>query len=201
MSPSTDRQTIKYEKDLDPHFADEIAAEPGCADLRACIQCGTCSGGCPVSSYMDYAPRRIIAMTRSGFKDEVLRSTTVWLCASCYNCTVECPKQIKITDIMYALKQRAIRDGRYPGRFPVPVLAREFFNMIKRYGRSHESELLVRMYLKTNPFKMLNQAFFALKLFQRGRMAIFPEKIRARHGGHGDLNLILGALDRKETGV
>jgi hypothetical protein len=28
--------------------------------------------------YMDYTPRKIIAMIKSGFKDEALRSFTIW---------------------------------------------------------------------------------------------------------------------------
>ena len=145
------RRRIKYEAELDPGFAREIAATPGGEKLFSCIQCGTCSGTCPVSIYMDQTPRKIVAMTREGFKDEVLHSFTIWLCASCYACTVECPKQIKITDLMYALKQKAIKERVYPKRFPIPVLAREFFSVVLRRGRNTESWLLVRLFLKTNP--------------------------------------------------
>ena len=192
--PVTQRK-IKYESDLDQHFSEEIARASGGEKLHTCIQCGNCSGACPVSIYMDYTPRRIIAMTRAGFKQEVLNSHTIWLCASCYNCTVQCPKEIKITDIMYALKQRAITDGVHPRRFPVPVLAREFFNIVLRYGRNHESELLIRMYWKTNIFAMVKQAMLGLKLFLRGRLPIFPEKIKS--GGKGDLRTIMRALEKR----
>jgi len=72
---------IKYEEDLNPRFADEIASFPGGDKLWNCIQCGTCSGVCPLSTYMDYTPRKIVAMIRAGFKGEVLKSHTTWLCA------------------------------------------------------------------------------------------------------------------------
>jgi len=171
---------IKYEADLDTDFAKAIASTPGGESLFHCIQCGTCSGVCPLSIYMDYTPRRIIAMTREGFKDEVLRSYTIWLCASCYSCTADCPKEIKITDLMYALKRRAIDEGVYPKRFPIPVLAREFFKIVLKRGRNTESELVTRMYLKTNPLKMLQQSLLGLKLFMRGRMGVFPETIKGK---------------------
>ncbi len=129
---------IRYEGDLDPSFAREIIALSGSPSLISCIQCGTCSSACPLSLYMDYTPRRIIAMVREGFKQEVLRSLTIWLCASCYACTVECPKQIRITDVMYALKRYAIREGIYPSRFPIPVLARLFYNTVRHRGRLTE---------------------------------------------------------------
>jgi len=189
-------RTIKYEEELDRGFGDEIAATTGGESLYSCIQCGNCSGGCPVSIYMDYTPRRIIAMTRAGFKAEVLNSHTIWLCASCYNCTVNCSKQIRITDVMYALKRRAIQEGIHAKRFPIPILAREFFNCVMRYGRNHESELLVRLYLKTNPFAMLKQAMLGLKLFLRGRMPLLPHRAAKRADKKGDLRTIMNALEK-----
>ena len=185
---------VKYEAELDPYFAEEIASIPDGEKLYSCIQCGTCSATCPLSAYMDYTPRKIIAMIREGFKEEVLSSTTPWLCASCYACTVECPRKIKITDIMYAAKRLAIRSGIYPKRFLTPVLAREFFAIVKKNGRNHEGSLLMRMYMKTNPFLLLKQAFLGLRLFLQGRIGVLPEKIERR----GELASLLKVLE-KET--
>ena len=102
---------IKYESELDQGFGAEIAHLAHGEKFYTCIQCGTCSATCPVSHFMDFTPRRIIAMVRAGFKEEVLRSFTIWLCSSCYSCTADCPREIKITDVMYALKQLAIKEG------------------------------------------------------------------------------------------
>ncbi len=110
------QRTIRYESDRVRGFGREVMSVPGCEELEHCIQCGTCSGVCPLSIYMDHSPRQVMALTRSDFKKEVLSSHTIWLCASCYACTVECPKEIGITDIMYELKQRAIHEGHYPKR-------------------------------------------------------------------------------------
>ncbi|OPZ85251.1 MAG: sn-glycerol-3-phosphate dehydrogenase subunit C [bacterium ADurb.Bin429] len=196
MSDGQMTRKITYEGDLDPHFADEVAASARGEQLFTCIQCGTCGGACPVSPYMDLTPRRIIAMTRAGYKAEVLQSHTIWLCASCYACTVACPKEVRITDVMYALKQRAIRDGVYPKRFPVPVLAREFFHGVLATGRNNELPLLIKMYLKTNIFKMLGQAVMGLRLFLTGRIGLKQERIKARRGEKGDLQTIMAAVDR-----
>ena len=92
-------------------FLEEIAALPEGERVLSCLQCGTCSGTCPVANLMDYAPRQIFAMIRAGMKKDVLGSLTPWMCASCYECTVKCPAQIKITEIMYALKREALRRG------------------------------------------------------------------------------------------
>jgi heterodisulfide reductase subunit C len=168
---------IKHQEELDPDFANSIAALPGGENLSRCIQCGTCSSTCPVSLYMDYTPRRIIAMTRAGFKQEVLASNTIWLCASCYECTVDCPREIKVTDIMYALKRRAMEEKVYPKRFPTPVLAKEFFKSVLKTGRSNEGLTVTWMILKTAPLNMLKQMGLGLKLLLRGRMALGVEKM------------------------
>jgi quinone-modifying oxidoreductase subunit QmoC len=196
MSDGQWQRHITYEADLDPHFADEIAASARGEQLFQCIQCGTCSGACPVSIYMDLTPRRVIAMTRAGYKDDVLKSSTIWLCASCYACTVACPKEVKITDVMYALKQRAIKDGVYPKQFAVPVLAREFFSGVLRDGRNNELPLLLKMYLKTNPLKLLAQAVMGMKLFFTGRIGLHIDRIKAKRGQKGDLQTIMDAVDR-----
>jgi heterodisulfide reductase subunit C len=171
------KREIKYQEEVDPGFGEAIAAMPGAEDLRRCIQCGTCSSTCPMSIYMDHTPRRIIAMTRAGFRSDVLKSNTIWLCASCYSCTVECPKQIKVTDVMYALKRRAIEDKVYPRHLPIPVLAREFFKSVWATGRSNEGRTVTLTWLKTSPWRLLRQAGLGLKLLRRGRLTLRTERM------------------------
>ena len=43
----SDHLPVKYEKDADPAFVDEISSLAGVTNLQTCIQCGTCSGTCP----------------------------------------------------------------------------------------------------------------------------------------------------------
>jgi quinone-modifying oxidoreductase subunit QmoC len=174
------RRTIKYEADRVRGFSREIMSVSGCEQLQSCIQCGTCSGTCPLSIYMDFSPRQVMALVRADFKNEVLRSKTVWLCASCYACTVECPRQIRITDIMYALKQRAIQEGIYPKRFPIPVLAKEFSEMVRSKGRITETLLVMRLFLKANWRAVLGSWRLGLGLIRTGRFVIRHERIQRR---------------------
>jgi quinone-modifying oxidoreductase subunit QmoC len=173
---------IRCEAELDPSFAREIIASSGSPSLMECIQCGTCSSTCPLSSYMDYTPRRIIAMVREGFKQEVLRSSTIWLCASCYACTVECPKEIPITDIMYALKRYAVREGIHRWRFAIPLMARLFYETVRRNGRLTESWTVLKLYLQTYPLQIPAMVPMGWKLLFRGRFPLLPERIRGRLG-------------------
>jgi heterodisulfide reductase subunit C len=174
------QRTIKYESDRVKGFGREVMSVPGCEELENCIQCGTCSGVCPLSIYMDHTPRQVMALTRSDFKNEVLRDHTIWLCASCYACTVECPKNIRITDIMYELKQRAIHEGYYPKHFPIPVLAREFTDMVRKNGRISEMLLVIKLFLKTSWKAALGNWRMGLDLQRTGRMSLKAEKIQQR---------------------
>ena len=187
------QSTIKYEANRVKGFGQEIMSVPGCEQLESCIQCGTCSGVCPLSIYMDHSPRQVMALTRSDFKNEVLSSHTIWLCVSCYACTVECPRQIRITDIMYELKQRAIKEGVYPKRFPIPVLAQEFSDMVKQNGRITEMILVMKLFIKTNPFAAMGNWRMGLDLMKTGRMSLATERIEHR----ADLARMLETVDEK----
>jgi quinone-modifying oxidoreductase subunit QmoC len=184
-------RTIKYESDRVVSFGRDVMSVPGCEQLESCIQCGTCSGVCPLSIYMDYTPRQVMALTRADFKNEVLRSHTIWLCASCYACTVECPQQIRITDIMYELKQRAILERIYPRHFPIPVLAREFNAMVRKHGRITEMVLVIRLFLKTDWLAALGNWRLGLDLMRTGRFSLITERIK----NHGDIARMLDAVD------
>jgi heterodisulfide reductase subunit C len=186
------KRTIKYESDRVKGFGREVMSVPGCEQLENCIQCGTCSGLCPLSIYMDHTPRQVMELTRSDFKNEVLQSTTIWLCASCYACTVECPKQIRITDIMYELKQRAIHEGFYPRRFPIPVLAQEFYKMSRKRGRVTENFLATIMFLKTNILAALGMWRLGLNLLRRGRFPLKLEGIKRKD----ELERMMAVVDK-----
>lgn len=188
---------LRYQSSASPGFAKSIAAVPGHETLLSCIQCGTCSGTCPLSIYMDFTPRRIIALTRAGFADDVLSSRTIWLCASCYSCAVECPKEIKITDVMYTLKRHAITRGVYPEKFAVPILASEFFGMVRKYGRSSEGRLLVNLYRKTGLLKSLKNTALGWRLFRKGRIGPGQDSIKNR----SQLRALLEAVAENGRGV
>lgn len=191
-------RTIKYDADRVIGFSREIMNVTGCDQLPSCIQCGTCSGACPLSIYMDYSPRQVMALVRADFKTEVLRSNTIWLCASCYACTVECPRQIRITDIMYALKQRAIKEQVYPKQMPIPVLAREFAKMVSRKGRITEMLLVMQLFLRANRRAVFKSWRLGPALIRTGRFAITQERIK-RQAELDAMLATIGTGNRKEV--
>lgn len=160
-----------------------MAATPGGEKLVTCLQCGTCGGSCPSGPDMDASPRRIFAMTAAGMEDEVLSANTPWFCVSCYYCTVRCPQDIPITDLMYALKRMAVAKGKYH-KDAHADFSSSFIGMVEHYGRSFELGLATRHYLTHQPLDMVThlsstfgKAGMAMDLLRKGRLNVTPERI------------------------
>ena len=163
-------------------FIDEIAAATaGESRLEACIQCGTCGGSCPSAADMDHTPRTLFAMARAGFRHDVLHSNTPWMCVSCYFCAVRCPQEIRIPDVMYAIKSIATREGVAPERTGADF-SRTFVDNIHRYGRSYEVGLVARHYLRHYPLRLPGIAPMGIDMVAKGRIDFVPHRIRGVEG-------------------
>lgn len=158
-----------------PTFLEEvIAATPGDSHLDMCIQCGTCGGSCPSAAAMDHTPRAIFAMLRAGMRTEVLKSNTPWMCVSCYYCTVRCPQDIHITDVMYTLKNLSMEAG-----YNTPTasdFSKTFISMVETYGRSFEIGLAGLHNVKHFATRLPNMAPMAIGMLTKKGMAITPPK-------------------------
>jgi heterodisulfide reductase subunit C len=172
---------MKREAELREAFLKEVIGMPHGEKIKNCIQCGTCTGTCPVSRWMDITPRQVVAFFRAGMIEEILSSRTIWICASCYACRVRCPSGIKVTETIYALKRLAIEKKIFPKKFPVHVLSETFVSNLQKYGRNFEMGLGIRYLLATNPTKLLSTAGFGLSMMKRGRLATHPTKIKKVH--------------------
>jgi heterodisulfide reductase subunit C len=166
------------EEELRRSFWDQVESFPEGYKIKTCLQCGTCTGTCPVSDAMDITPRQTIAMFRAGLLEEILRSRTIWLCASCYSCTVRCPSGIQVTDTMYALKRIAMEKKIYPPQFPVYVLSSAFVGNVARYGRNYELGLGITYFMRSKVMKLFANAGYGMKLIRNGRMGLLPKKIK-----------------------
>jgi len=99
--------TISSEK-LRREFVKKVKELSG-QNLQLCYQCGMCSGVCPAASNMDLSPRQIIEMARLGLEEEIASSKTVWICASCLACTVNCPRGFDLSKMMEAIRLLTLR--------------------------------------------------------------------------------------------
>ena len=170
------------EEDLRQAFLEEIKVIPNSEKIRSCIQCGTCTGSCPVSYAMDIPPRELIALFRAGDMETILNSKTIWVCASCYSCQSRCPSLIRVTDIIYALKRLAMEKKIYPPNFPVYSLQESFVKIMNNYGKLHEPRLLVYYLMKTKPSKLFSFVPLGLRMAKKKRIGYTASKIKDLKG-------------------
>lgn len=118
--------------------------------VKMCMQCGVCSGSCPTNfhSGWEHPPQEIFMMIRAGKREEVLTSPSMWMCTSCYNCYVRCPRKLPITHIMHGIAEYAYRLGLAPKMQPTLHLSQTFWRNCTKTGRVNELKLTQALYFK-----------------------------------------------------
>ena len=116
--------------------------------VKMCMQCGVCAGSCPLGPHWEHSPQKIFMMIRAGKREEVLSSDSMWMCTSCYNCIVRCPRQLPITHIMHGLAHYANKLGMVPKGQPTQEIAKIFWNNLVKTGRVNELKFSLSMYFK-----------------------------------------------------
>lgn len=97
-----------------------------------CIQCGMCTGSCPLGDVMEFPPRQLILQARSGNLDAILSSPSLWMCVACYTCSSRCPRGIELADDLWpALREKAMLEGIQP-----PSELQDTFQNIFKYGNT-----------------------------------------------------------------
>ena len=159
----------------DPRFARRVEEMSG-ANLGRCYQCLTCTLGCPVAFAMDYQPHQLLRMVQLGLKQQVLSSSTIWLCAGCEACATRCPNDIEIVTVMDALRQIALQEGVKAKEGALVTFHRTFLEGVQRWGRQYELGLMLMLKLRTRDlFSDINLGF---KFLYRGKLAFRPRRTR-----------------------
>jgi len=99
----------KITKPLNARIAEKFV-EAGLEKIRACINCGTCTGGCPSGRRTAYRTRSAIRRALTG-DDSVLSDIDIWLCSTCYYCYERCPRNIPVTDMIIKMRNILILDS------------------------------------------------------------------------------------------
>ncbi len=138
--------------------------------VATCIQCGTCSGSCPNAGFMDMTPRRMWRAVLTDRVDMVFSSQTFMLCASCYVCTLRCPRGLPLTRAMAELKQVAF--GLDLDRFKRSTrFYKAFMDNIRQYGRVRETEMMARYFLAVkDPRVPLAYTGMGIRLLAKGKL-------------------------------
>ncbi len=81
--------------------------------ILRCVQCGKCTGGCPVSTNTPLNVRELLNQTlfqpSLTFRPE---ETELWQCTTCMTCSLRCPKGIKPLDVIVQIRGQLIESGR-----------------------------------------------------------------------------------------
>jgi heterodisulfide reductase subunit C len=119
--------------ETDPQFKFDVSEMPGGEGLKVCFGCKACAASCPIQPHDSrYDPRKIIRMALLGLKKEIIESDFIWLCSSCYSCSEVCPQDVKFTEVMYAIKNAAAREGCAPAGLNAQK------NLLANHGRLYE---------------------------------------------------------------
>jgi len=161
--------------------------------MNMCMQCGVCSGSCPLGDQMDLGPRKIFMMVRAGMKEAVLKSNSFYQCVSCYRCVVRCPREVPVKYILHGLGRLAVQEGYQVKKDVANArFADAFWWSVTKYGKTDE-RLVPTLYFFSGGFgegikKSLANLKIALGMLKTKRMHIgMPHSSKKK----GDLSKIL----------
>jgi heterodisulfide reductase subunit C len=91
------------------------------ASFSFCFGCQTCTNVCPVvATYenpreaLGMLPHQIMYAAGLGIRDLAFGSGMLWDCTTCYQCQEHCPQGVKVTEVLYELKNLAIKNAEAP---------------------------------------------------------------------------------------
>lgn len=97
----------------DTAFIANVMASGG-EDLKKCYQCATCSTVCTQSPADAPFPRKQILKAQWGLKQQLVADPAIWLCHDCGDCTANCPRGGRPSDILAAVRQQVITCLSFP---------------------------------------------------------------------------------------
>lgn len=157
-------------------FLDEVNERIDGVPIQRCYHCRKCTAGCPMAFVMEYNPNKVIKMIQMGMKDQVLGSSTIWLCASCETCITRCPNEVDIARMMDVLRQMALEGGKGSKEKSVLAFHEAFLSSIRSGGRLNEPLMMVNYKLKSGD--LFSDMALGLDMFTKGKLSLFGPKTK-----------------------
>lgn len=77
-----------------------------------CLDCGKCTGVCPVSKLNhNFSPRVLLNRALRAKNKDLLKDKNIWQCLTCGLCNEQCPADINYIDLTQALRFEALKIG------------------------------------------------------------------------------------------
>ncbi len=87
---------------VNPKFIERFS-DAGEFNATACMNCGTCTGLCPIG--LDLLPRELFRYVVLGLEEKVLDNTeTIFTCLLCKMCEENCPGDVHIVENVRTLR-------------------------------------------------------------------------------------------------
>lgn len=83
-------------------------------ELFACLQCGKCTGGCPVALRTPLNVRMVMREALIYGVEVLLGRPEIWDCTTCRTCTLRCPRKLEPSEVLVALRAKLVESGRIP---------------------------------------------------------------------------------------
>ena len=157
-------------------FLEEVNKKINGVPLQRCYQCRKCTAGCPVAVHMEYNLNKVVRMIQNGKRDEVLNSSTIWICLSCETCITRCPNQIDIARMMDVLRQMAIESGLGARERNILKFHESFLSNIKMGGRINEPLMMVQYKLKSGD--LFSDAVMGVEMFMKGKLSLMSPRTK-----------------------
>jgi len=72
----------------------------------SCLECGKCTGTCPVSRYSNtFSPRQILTGSVHNSHPDAFSMSDLWSCLTCKRCDEVCPSDIRYTDFIQLIRE------------------------------------------------------------------------------------------------
>jgi heterodisulfide reductase subunit C len=101
---------------IDNMFIKNLALSSQGNTFSYCFTCTTCTSACPVvrnfekpREALGLVPHQIIHAAIVGVGDLIFKSNMLWDCLGCYECQEQCPQGVRVTDVLYELKNIAMK--------------------------------------------------------------------------------------------
>ena len=80
-----------------------------------CMECGVCTGSCPVSRVLpQFSPRQMIKQAMEEPDGDLTQTKEIWACLSCERCSNRCPVEIDFPEFIRSFRQKARELGNLP---------------------------------------------------------------------------------------
>lgn len=90
--------------------------EAGGEANKFCYQCGKCETVCPWNQVRRFLIRRLMHQAQFGLVP--FESEDLWLCTTCRKCVEQCPRGVKIIDVMRSMRRILVPEGVVPASLP-----------------------------------------------------------------------------------